>query len=1093
VEKRENEAKTAARLLKRWKSQSPFDQEEWFARLLSELEISENDLVSLSTASFETDLPPTRPEWVDWAGLIEECFFGDYGESESALERELQGFSVIALPLVQRHYLRVAAAIDDLVSVHPKVPFDRETVMRLLFSGLPRLLGTLAGKVGVLELHVAKVQGALDGATPEERFRSFTGRIRRPEIALELLREYPILARVLFNAIELWAESGLEFVSRLCADWSDICSAFSGGSDPGLLEEIDMGAGDRHRRGRSVLLARFSSGFRLVYKPKSLQMDMRFGQLLEWLRDRGAPSLRVPKVLDRGAYGWTEFVTPDPCRDRDEVKRFYEKQGALLALLYGLEANDCHSENIIAAGGDPVLIDLESLFHPDYGQGDPAVYRSAASFVMSNSVLRVGLLPHPQQGKDDRLVDRSGLGGQGGQPALRETPVWERVGTDDMHLVRKLYGLSAAANRPTLGGEEVDLVEFSEEIVKGFRDMYEVLVKNNAELLGQGSILEQFAGIEVRAIFRLTQFYATILSESFHPDLLRDALERDRLFSRLWFGLDQSPLAEKALRLIPYELDDLWRGDIPFFSTRVDSRDVYASDGRCIPELLRRSGWEAVRSRLSRLAPEDLDQQIWFIKGSLTAVAIASEPQWTTYTVSRSTNTGGPWDLIEYSRLIGDRLLELAVWGEQGVSWVGLSLISGRHWALLPFGLDLYGGLPGIVLFLAYLGWVTGDSTYSRVAETALSSIRAELERKESILSKSIGGFEGWGGLVHVWVHLAALWGRNDLLREAMQMAEAMEPLIAMDRSLDVVSGSAGGIAVLLELYRNVKEAKILRLARSMGDKIVSQAVPIGKGVGWLVPTNPGLPLTGFSHGASGFAWSLLNLYHATGVTAYKDISLKALAFERGVFMPETGNWPDLREVPSIDAGSRKFMTAWCHGAPGIGLSRLKMLSLLRDDKIEEDALAAFSSTLRGGFGSNHSLCHGDLGNLDFLLLGSLVLGDPAWREHLERLTAQVVMSIDEFGWLCGVPLGTETPGLLCGLAGIGYQLLRLARPEHVPSVLTLDSPTILTAPPPAPSAPQSATPSPEPARSSTAGRLASGRRGAGRPRGCHGRRRCTR
>jgi hypothetical protein len=34
-----------------------------------------------------------------------------------------------------------------------------------------------------------------------------------------------------------------------------------------------------------------------------------------------------------------------------------------------------------------------------------------------------------------------------------------------------------------------------------------------------------------------------------------------------------------------------------------------------------------------------------------------------------------------------------------------------------------------------------------------------------------------------------------------------------------------------------------------------------------------------------------------------------------------------------------------------------------------------------------------------------------------------------------------ETPGLMIGLAGIGYGLLRLARPNDVPSVLQLAAP----------------------------------------------------
>jgi lantibiotic modifying enzyme len=38
------------------------------------------------------------------------------------------------------------------------------------------------------------------------------------------------------------------------------------------------------------------------------------------------------------------------------------------------------------------------------------------------------------------------------------------------------------------------------------------------------------------------------------------------------------------------------------------------------------------------------------------------------------------------------------------------------------------------------------------------------------------------------------------------------------------------------------------------------------------------------------------------------------------------------------------------------------------------------------------------------------------------------------------MPLGAETPGLMTGLAGIGYGLLRLAEPERVSSVLLLEA-----------------------------------------------------
>jgi lantibiotic modifying enzyme len=81
------------------------------------------------------------------------------------------------------------------------------------------------------------------------------------------------------------------------------------------------------------------------------------------------------------------------------------------------------------------------------------------------------------------------------------------------------------------------------------------------------------------------------------------------------------------------------------------------------------------------------------------------------------------------------------------------------------------------------------------------------------------------------------------------------------------------------------------------------------------------------------------------------------------------------------------------------------------------------------------------VGNLDLLLQATRTLGPGDWADPLAERTAQVLNSGEAHGWVCGVPLGVETPGLLSGLAGIGYQLLRLATAGQVPAVLVLAPP----------------------------------------------------
>jgi lantibiotic modifying enzyme len=61
----------------------------------------------------------------------------------------------------------------------------------------------------------------------------------------------------------------------------------------------------------------------------------------------------------------------------------------------------------------------------------------------------------------------------------------------------------------------------------------------------------------VRFIARPTQTYSILLEKALHPDMLRDAIDRDRLFDFLWpFSADLRHLT----RLIPAESEDLRGG-----------------------------------------------------------------------------------------------------------------------------------------------------------------------------------------------------------------------------------------------------------------------------------------------------------------------------------------------------------------------------------------------------------------------------------------------------------------------------------------------------------------------------------------------------
>src|SRR5262249_12723908 len=124
--------------------------------------------------------------------------------SETPRGQKLAGFLAFVAPLLSQARERLRVGIQGLVLTQSRPPFDPPTVEAVLFAHLPRQLLMLVSRTLVLELHVARLQGLLQGETPEERFQSFIQRLRQPDVALALFQEYPVLARQVVQCIENW-------------------------------------------------------------------------------------------------------------------------------------------------------------------------------------------------------------------------------------------------------------------------------------------------------------------------------------------------------------------------------------------------------------------------------------------------------------------------------------------------------------------------------------------------------------------------------------------------------------------------------------------------------------------------------------------------------------------------------------------------------------------------------------------------------------------------------------------------------------------------------------------------------------------------
>ncbi len=174
----------------------------------------------------------------------------------------------------------------------------------------------------------------------------------------------------------------------------------------------------------------------MIYKPRPLDLHQHFNELVDWLneQDRAGPADR-PGGHAGPATAGSSFIDHNPCTELAEVRRFYHRQGALLALLYVLDGTDMHYENLIADGDQPVLVDVETLFHPSQ-QDNGVLGRDPAHTALRSSVYRTALLPLLFTGEHG-VADISGLGGDVGEVAPISEVDWADAGLDTMHLVRR--------------------------------------------------------------------------------------------------------------------------------------------------------------------------------------------------------------------------------------------------------------------------------------------------------------------------------------------------------------------------------------------------------------------------------------------------------------------------------------------------------------------------------------------------------------------------------------------------------------------------------------------------------------------------------
>lgn len=921
------------------------------------------------------------------------------------------------------------------------------------------------------------------GSKSKTHYNAFVQKLLQDGL-LAFFQKYPVLGRLVATAIDLWVEATVEFLQRLKADLAEIQQLFSlkllskgaeadreefrsSLSSPcpntqlGKVIEIRPNLSDPHNRGRYVIAIKFESGLKLVYKPKNLGLEVAYTQFLDWCNQHGVPlSFKTIKVSERQTYGWLEYVEQLPIEDALAAQRFYQRAGMLLCILYLLQGNDCHNENLIACGEHLVLVDMETLMHHEASKlaDSPKVTADAtAAQQLFDSVLRSGLLPCWRFTKDNRMAyDSSGLGSVSSQaPALVRR--WKSVNTDDMHLGFEKITMPINANEAILNGVALSPNNYIHELVEGFEQMYRFLMEQRSTLLLADSPLAKLQAEQVRFVFRATQIYGVVLQNSLAPEFLQNGVDRSielDILSRAFLRGEDKP---KAWLILQSELRAVEQLDIPYFGAKSNSDDLTVGVEQPIERYFNESSHSQVLKRLRALNETDLAQQVAIIQSAFYAKMAQNPSTEQPKAANTSSATGADFSdirllnaeqLLDSVQAIARSIQERAIKGADGsVSWIGLGFVpNAERFQLQILGDGLYDGNCGIALFLAALDRVKGDNQLHDLALGAIQSLRKFLlcanadSAQRFVRAIGIGGASGLGSIIYCLVKMSQFLKERALLEDAQRAANLIAPeVIAADRQFDVMAGAAGAILGLLALHDETGEPAVLEKAIACGQHLLAHRISVdGSPRAWKNFEEK--PLTGFSHGAAGIAYALLRLYSVTHLCAYKEASVEGIAYERSVFKTSAANWPDFRSFAQ-QGDEPGFMVSWCHGAPGIGLGRLGSLEFLNTEEIRQDIEAALQTTYKYSLHGVDHLCCGNFGRIEVLLVAAKTLGREELFKTAHLQASMAVARAEQEGayQLFGnLPTSVFSPSFFQGTAGIGYGLLRLAYSKILPSVLLL-------------------------------------------------------
>jgi hypothetical protein len=407
---------------------------------------------------------------------------------------------------------------------------------------------------------------------------------------------------------------------------------------------------------------------------------------------------------------------------------------------------------------------------------------------------------------------------------------------------------------------------------------------------------------------------------------------------------------------------------------------------------------------------------------------------------------------------IAEDILSRTIKEDTGWAWETMNWTEekGVQWGT---GEGIYSGVAGIALFMLELYKQTKESKYLEASEKAM-------EWTDSYCRSNPGYYfafvTGRLGVPYVMMELYKVTGKEHYKGRAIEIALESDKALSSSMLIeDFINGTSGMLVALLHLHQQTGDERLLEKIDLFADHLLKAAHTGPEGLYWDKSNKQIRGLCGFSHGAAGIGFAFLELGHYFGNEAYYWVAEQAFSYENYFYSEQNYNWPDFRKgifsPKDYENHKQEFlsrniefftkpssMLAWCHGAPGIGLSRLRAFELLGDEQYKKDLWNAIEATDKTSVHyeksyTSYTLCHGGGGNAMLFIDAYRSLKDEKLLEMAHKVGHNALASKKKDGvYLPGLSQAgkVEDLSLFMGNAGVGYFYLQCVDPVNVPSVL---------------------------------------------------------